>query len=159
MRRMLRAAFLSGVVCSILYYVIIFRHDDFTGMRLAQVHVVVRHGARAPIKTPATYLPLVVYDDVMMRHPPHTHVAYRLVTDDDDDVTALDDDRQIRGRDSPFFGQLTARGAQELYEVGTGLRRRYGRLVGAADDVIIRSTKIQRTVDSVRCLLAGKWCL
>lgn len=125
---------------------------------MVQAHVIFRHGARTPIGTP-DYLPMVKYDDALMMHPPHTYVNYNLV---DDETGTLDADvSQIRGRDSSFFGRLTASGSQQLHELGRELRNRYigeQKLLTSSynkDEVVVRSTKIQRTIESARCLLSG----
>ncbi|CAG5865685.1 unnamed protein product [Menidia menidia] len=130
---------------------------------LKLVQVLFRHGARTPLKT----IPDVIeaqWVPSLLEPPPHTHINYVV--------------KDLQGGPRPpspveesyrkniltggtFPGQLTTLGMQQLYELGTRLRRRYIEesaflsATYAPDEVYVRSTNIVRTIESAKCLVAG----
>ena len=131
--------------------------------KLKLVQIVFRHGARTPIQTPE-YLPKVKYGDHLMKHGEHTFIPY---------VTKSSEGKSIDISSSLYrhgtvtidefsHGQLTAKGANQMHELGNYLRNHYISKLRFlpkdyySDVVYVRSTAVQRTVESVRCTLAGK---
>ena len=130
-------------------------------MVLRRVHVIFRHGARTPCKSAPEYFPAIQYDDVTMTQPEHTFVDCQLLdassgADVTDEVMAPSG---VEGGE--LLGQLTNSGALQLFELGWQLRSHYVDTCGLTgfkwnrDDVMMRSTKRRRALDSLRALLAG----
>ena len=129
-------------------------------MELISVQVLTRHGARTPYCAAPQYLPEVHYDDGELTQPEYTkRVSLRLV---DDSGLAVNPE-WVRERNGTH-GRLTANGARQHYALGKRLRLRYGKFLGAvtssggagSGEVILYSSKVQRTLDSLRSLLSGE---
>nr|XP_002122434.1 lysophosphatidic acid phosphatase type 6-like [Ciona intestinalis] len=122
--------------------------------RLKLVQVVFRHGARTPLLSPE-YLPKIEYTEEQMKHPKHTIIPYQTVGLDEETVKLK---LTIGNYGTDNHGLLTGVGAEQLYQLGQQLQARYMsnvKFIEDESDVYARSTAIQRTVDSVRCVLAG----
>ncbi|XP_034041858.1 lysophosphatidic acid phosphatase type 6 isoform X2 [Thalassophryne amazonica] len=130
---------------------------------LKLVQVLFRHGARTPLKT----IPDVIqaqWVPTLLEPPAHTHMKY-VVTDLNGGPrppAALEDSyRKNTLSGGTFSGQLTALGMQQLYELGMMLRTRYVTEIPflstnfSTSEVYVRSTNIERTIDSAKCLIAG----
>jgi len=124
-------------------------------LSLQLVQIVFRHGARTPLVQPR-YLPYINYTN-FVEHAPHTFVPYNTKRPNGDPFIKemKQDGKGARN------GQLTAKGAQQMYDLGTYLRQRYISQLGFIDSsyngqVAVRSTEITRAIESARCTLAGK---
>lgn len=130
-------------------------------MNLKLVQVVFRHGARTPLAH-LEYLPTVDYHDDLLNHDDHTYVPYSTKTLDG---TAADIKQSIFRHKDKLYGQgkhgeLTGKGAEQMYQLGCQLRKRYIselKYLPATftDDIFVRSTSVKRAVESARCTLAG----
>ncbi|XP_076801057.1 lysophosphatidic acid phosphatase type 6-like [Clavelina lepadiformis] len=126
-------------------------------LKLKLVQVVFRHGARTPLSSP-DYLPHVHYDEKLLKHASHTFVPYKIVGLQGDPVDIANDSRAAS---STFpHGQLTALGAEQMFGLGTSLRKRYIATLkflpeDFSNEVFVRSTRVRRAVESARCTLAG----
>uniref|UniRef100_A0A8C7YLH9 Acid phosphatase 6, lysophosphatidic n=1 Tax=Oryzias sinensis TaxID=183150 RepID=A0A8C7YLH9_9TELE len=130
---------------------------------LRLVQVVFRHGARTPLKT----IPDVMeaqWVPALLDPPPHTHIDY-VVTDlqggPRPPAPIEDNYRKNILTGGTFPGQLTTLGMQQLYDLGSRLRKRYVEERSFLNssftpaEVYVRSTNIVRTIESARCLIAG----
>lgn len=134
--------------------------------QLCQVQVVFRHGARTPVFCPE-YLPAVSYEQGLMNHSSKTHVNYRIVSlvDDIPPHSFIEEFYAKRGflKGGCLPGQLTRVGADQTYQLGRYLRRRYVEdqpflstsFSSLRNEVYTRSTNMARTVMSARSVLAG----
>nr|XP_020443760.1 lysophosphatidic acid phosphatase type 6 [Monopterus albus]XP_020443761.1 lysophosphatidic acid phosphatase type 6 [Monopterus albus]XP_020443762.1 lysophosphatidic acid phosphatase type 6 [Monopterus albus]XP_020443763.1 lysophosphatidic acid phosphatase type 6 [Monopterus albus]XP_020443764.1 lysophosphatidic acid phosphatase type 6 [Monopterus albus] len=130
---------------------------------LKLVQVLFRHGARTPLKS----IPDVMeaqWVPTLLEPPAHTHMNY-VVTDlhggPRPPSPVEDSYRRNVLSGGTFPGQLTTVGMQQLYELGTMLRRRYIEerpflsSSFSPAEVYVRSTNIMRTIESAKCLIAG----
>ncbi|XP_024143010.1 lysophosphatidic acid phosphatase type 6 [Oryzias melastigma] len=130
---------------------------------LKLVQVVFRHGARTPLK-PIPDVMEAQWVPALLDPPPHTHINY-VVTDlqggPRPPAPIEDNYRKNILSGGTFPGQLTTLGMQQLYDLGTRLRRTYVEersflsSTFTPAEVYVRSTNIVRTVESARCLIAG----
>ncbi|XP_035029825.2 lysophosphatidic acid phosphatase type 6 [Hippoglossus stenolepis] len=130
---------------------------------LKLVQVLFRHGARTPLKSIPNVME-VQWVPTLLEPPAHTHINY-VVTDlhggPRPSAPVEDSYRKNLLTGGTFPGQLTTVGMQQLYELGTRLRRKYieetpflGSTFSLAE-VYVRSTNIVRTIESAKCLVAG----
>ncbi|XP_034430672.1 lysophosphatidic acid phosphatase type 6 isoform X1 [Hippoglossus hippoglossus] len=130
---------------------------------LKLVQVLFRHGARTPLKSIPNVME-VQWVPTLLEPPAHTHINY-VVTDlhggPRPSAPVEDSYRKNLLTGGTFPGQLTTVGMQQLYELGTRLRRKYieetpflGSTFSPAE-VYVRSTNIVRTIESAKCLVAG----
>ena len=149
-RKMIKAFLLLGIVTSLTYYVVQRRQPE---MKLVQSHVIFRHGARTPLKTPEG-LPQINYNDDFMTEPRDQQIDVNLVISRG---IPLQKDAVVRGGGEGVHGKLTSLGARESFELGRKLRERYWSLVtSSSDDVYVASTRIKRTIETARCVLSGQ---
>ncbi|XP_060944466.1 lysophosphatidic acid phosphatase type 6 [Limanda limanda] len=130
---------------------------------LKLVQVLFRHGARTPLKSIPDVME-VQWLPTLLEPPAHTAINY-VVTDlhggPRPSAPVEDSYRRNILTGGAFPGQLTTVGMQQLYELGTRLRRKYieetpflGSTFSPAE-VYVRSTNIVRTIESAKCLVAG----
>lgn len=137
-----------------------------SNLELVLVQIAFRHGARTPIfPAPCQELEAVTWQaDLLMGALPYTDFDYELkhVSGGARPFSKYDDRqmKKILKGGSPQ-GQLTKVGQQQMYDLG----RKCGKLY--IDDlkfvqetfsphkVFIRTSNIQRTIDSARCVIAG----
>lgn len=137
-----------------------------SNLELVLVQMAFRHGARTPIfRPPCKELEPVSWPaDLMMGALPHTAVDYEL--------------KHVSGGPCPFsenkdkllkkllkggspVGQLTKVGQQQMYELGKKRGKLYVNdlkfLQGTYNpqEIYIRTSNFQRTIDSARCVVAG----
>lgn len=146
-RKMIKAFLILGIMTSLLYYVTILRRQP--EMKLVQSHVVFRHGARTPLKTPAGLPGIDCKDDVIIE-PRGVHV--NLVVSRG---LPLDKNAEVRGGGEGCHGKLTSLGARESFMLGRKLRERY--FVTSHDDVMVTSTRIERTIETARQVMSGEF--
>ena len=147
-RKMIKAFLILGIMTSLLYYVTILRRHQ-PEMKLVQSHVVFRHGARTPLKTPEG-LPGIECDDDVTTEPRDVHV--NLVVSRG---VPLDENAVVRGGGEGCHGKLTSLGKRESFVLGRKLRERY--LVTSHDDVMVTSTRIERTIETARQVVIGQF--
>lgn len=134
---------------------------------LEHVQVVFRHGARTPV---ASFdLPGVAsayWDpEKFSRGLPYTNVDYKLFLIGHDEEVQLENivpanfHKELNG--GMRRGHLTDVGRQQAYEVGKRLRNEYvekRKFISSSfnkDEVYIRTSAFQRTIDTVRSLMTG----
>ncbi|PVD36224.1 hypothetical protein C0Q70_03200 [Pomacea canaliculata] len=135
-------------------------------LKLKQVQVFFRHGARTPLHlTPGieevSYLQGTVLKDV-----PHTVFKYEVVILPDmvpsQGHSSMEEHYQkLQLKGGGYAGNLTAYGQEMMYSFGKSLRTFYGDQLKFlpkeynGKDIYVQSTNINRTVVSARCVLAG----
>uniref|UniRef100_H2YF55 Lysophosphatidic acid phosphatase type 6 n=1 Tax=Ciona savignyi TaxID=51511 RepID=H2YF55_CIOSA len=124
-------------------------------MNLKLVQVIFRHGARTPLLSP-DYLPKIEYSKSQMTHPEHTIIPYVITELHDEEIVIKHN--TTWGETKGDHGQLTSVGAEQLYQLGCFLRKKYLSELDFVKDpsqVYARSTGVKRTVESARSVLAG----
>ncbi|XP_071115925.1 lysophosphatidic acid phosphatase type 6-like [Haliotis cracherodii] len=134
------------------------------GLTLRQVQVFFRHGARTPIHLTPNVEQATYRADIHNRVLPHTHFKLQLKSLQGDTIEKSVYERQYSKtvlRGGCVSGSLTTCGQQQMFELGQKLRAEYvsqGALLDTSfnqDQVYARSTNINRTIASARCVLAG----
>ncbi|XP_052789307.1 lysophosphatidic acid phosphatase type 6-like [Mya arenaria] len=140
------------------------RRLNLDGYELKMVQVLVRHGARTPIHT-IKHVPEVEYDArQFLTDVPHTSCSYvvRGIDGGERPFSKYDGyykNRYLKG--GALRGQLTQCGQDQMYIKGRQLRREYVDEMGLIDaqyspqQVFVRSTNINRTILTARCVLVG----
>ncbi|OQV26148.1 Lysophosphatidic acid phosphatase type 6 [Hypsibius exemplaris] len=138
---------------------------ELSDLKLRNVQVFMRHGARTPIKV-LPYLQQASWPvEHLMADPPGLDkFAYR-VRDLRGDSLPMGlyetSQRNVIFQGGCFPGQLTSPGKQQLYDLGQRLRKEYvdeKKLIPGiynANDIYIRSTNITRTIESAVWLVSG----
>nr|XP_039257401.1 lysophosphatidic acid phosphatase type 6-like [Styela clava] len=132
---------------------------------LVHVQVIFRHGARTPLHIPS-YIPTVRYDESLLEHASKTIIPYELVTFSSSlPESPFEESYKHRGKleGGCLPGQLTHVGADQMYQLGLYLKKRYlederflsSSYSGLLNEIYTRSTNIERTIMSARCVLAG----
>lgn len=138
--------------------------EEQSKLTLKLVQVIFRHGARNPLKNPV-YIPAVEYSDELMNQDPATFIPYDVIDLDGnikvtESVEMVDSDQNEVKKN----GQLTRLGSEQTRNLGCILRERYIEKLKFiskfydGDEVKIRSTGVQRAMDSARCVLSGLCC-
>ncbi|XP_013387986.1 lysophosphatidic acid phosphatase type 6 [Lingula anatina] len=134
-------------------------HND---MKLKNVHILFRHGARTPIKLTPN-VPEATYDKSLTPECPYVK-NYKITYLDGGprpDTTIEDTYRKKQLQGGAYPGQLSTLGFDQMVALGMTLRKRYIEKHGLVeseyrpDQVFIRSSNIARTIDSLRCVMAG----
>lgn len=147
---------------------------DLHHLRLQNVQIFFRHGARTPLHTLET-LPKeeqAVWHASMLGEPIRTMIKYDLRTLDGRSPMALADspyDRDLYSKiifpGGSIAGQMTMLGKMQTFHLGRQLRSHYINQLGLTmrtfsnNEVYVRSTFIKRTVESARCVVAGMFDL
>ncbi|XP_064595846.1 lysophosphatidic acid phosphatase type 6-like [Liolophura sinensis] len=134
-------------------------------LTLKQVQIFFRHGARTPLKTIPNVEQANYEVRLFLAGVPHTLYNYTLR-----DLTgggarpesSLEKHyRKHTLKGGAYIGQLTCLGQDQTYMLGRRIRRRYLDKFGLISDqydpdsILPHSTNTQRTIDSLRCVVAG----
>ena len=130
-------------------------------LTLKLVQVIFRHGARNPLKNP-TYIPSVEYTDDIITQNPNTFIPYEVVGLDGKKMVDAGSHELVDSNENEKKknGQLTRLGSEQTHQLGCRLRERYVNKLQFIskyynDEVQVRSTGVQRAMDSARCVLSG----
>lgn len=140
-------------------------HSTDNRLTLKQAQIFFRHGARTTIHT-IPKLEEAVYDVKVLRHLiPHTAFTLDLVNYDTGGPKTkshLDEHYEKKKLSGGCVaGQLTTLGQQQCFSLGQKLKEEYvhkAKLISEDFDpstVFGRSTNVQRTIESLRCVMAG----
>ncbi|CAH8842127.1 unnamed protein product [Trichobilharzia szidati] len=134
-------------------------------MKLVQVQVFFRHGARTPLfHVKSTVVPEAMWTSDISTDLPHTVYPYRLVDISTQKQVQLTSDYLDRLYVLPGgnrVGELTKGGQEDAYNLGIRLRRQYMEehtfltQKFLPSQFYMRTTFISRTIKSLRCLIAG----
>ncbi|XP_067659898.1 lysophosphatidic acid phosphatase type 6-like [Haliotis asinina] len=134
------------------------------GLKLQQVQVFFRHGARTPIHLTPNIEQASYRADIHNRTLPHTDFKLTLKSLAGDTIEKslyeLHYSKTVL-QGGCVSGSLTTLGQQQMFELGQRLRSEYvgqGALLDPTfkkEQVYVRSTNINRTIASARCVLAG----
>ncbi|KAK7096333.1 lysophosphatidic acid phosphatase type 6-like [Littorina saxatilis] len=138
--------------------------DRLAGLKLRQVHVYFRHGARTPLHV----IPGVeeaTYTRDMLRIPSHFDFKHQAQFLPDmkprGDYSDFEEHyKKTTLKGGAYAGNLTTYGQQQTYDLGQQLRQAYvhtHRLMTNyhPEDVFVQSTNINRTIESLCCVMAG----
>uniref|UniRef100_A0A5K3F5J6 2-phosphoxylose phosphatase 1 n=1 Tax=Mesocestoides corti TaxID=53468 RepID=A0A5K3F5J6_MESCO len=134
-------------------------------LKLVQVQVFFRHGARTPLHYIKSSLADCVWTPDSTKDAPETVIPIEHV--DIFDQTPVDEDTvdltykpyKLPGGES--IGMLTTVGQKELYQLGIRLRKEYAGADNLISDPVnlaeiqVRSTRVGRNIKSLRSLIAG----
>ena len=135
-------------------------------MQLRSVFVLVRHGSRTPCHP--QYCFDVEFSKELIQHPVHTFTPIQVIHHTENaefqqnDVETVYDDAYLKGGECKP-GQLAAKGAQDQYLIGVMLRQSYienEHLLPPdydQEDIFVQCSNFERTIDSSRCILAGRF--
>lgn len=134
------------------------------GYELKMVQILFRHGARTPLHV-IKNVDQVSYDkDLFTTDLPHTIFKFRKADLNGGDVPPSSYEAQFNDlllKGGARRGTLTKTGQDQMYMIGRLLRKQYVDEAGFIDaiynpsQIYVRSTNINRTIESARCLLAG----
>lgn len=138
-------------------------------MKLEQVQVIFRHGARTPIKTRErlesfSNLGEVIWcKDAYDQTLSNVDIEYTVESLDGTELPkSVPHQERLKG--GCAAGQLTAVGQQDAFELGMKLAEEYIfkhglllRNIAEQNDIYIRSTNSQRTITTAACVLAGMY--
>ncbi|BFZ26121.1 hypothetical protein BsWGS_29160 [Bradybaena similaris] len=143
------------------------KYPDFTpvsnrDLKLVQLQVLFRHGARTPINL-TKGIPSATYDISLGNDLPETMFEYQVVRYSDGEPaedTALESDlKNVQLKGGCYASALTTVGQKQVYELGKILRDAYFSTlditVYSKDQFRLRTTQLTRTIKSLRCILAG----
>lgn len=138
--------------------------NDTDGMKLKSVQVFFRHGARTPLKH-IPGVPEVVYDRKFLIAPvPYTEVpidVQYIHGGKKPDSKIQDSYSAVKFKGGVDAGMLTTIGKEQAYHLGKRLAERYSKFsIGKEfnrQDVFVRSTNINRCIESAQCVLAGMY--
>lgn len=134
-------------------------------MKLLQVQVFFRHGARTPlfhVKSPI--FPEAIWSPELSTDLPHTLFPYRLIDISTQKQIQLSSDYLDKLFVLPGgnkVGELTKTGQQDAYNLGIRLRKQYKdndhflSYQFQSSQFYLRTTFIARTIKSLRCVMAG----
>lgn len=141
---------------------------DLNEYQLKQINIVFRHGARTPLVLPP-YWAQTEYKPELLNHPEETFIPHELMCLHGEDQpgkskieASYASKGALPGGSAP--GQLTAVGAKQMHTLGESLRRIYVEQLKflnpthSVEEVHVRTTNINRTLESARCVNAGNFC-
>ncbi|KAL8568325.1 hypothetical protein ACOMHN_040898 [Nucella lapillus] len=142
------------------------KSQNMKGLTLKQVHVYFRHGARTPLHLIPGVEEVAYLKDMMLRTPPHFNFNYQVLLLPDLTPKQATSDFELHYKKTPlkgggYAGNLTTYGEQQMFNLGLRLRRTYVDLHHfltneyQPEEVFVRSTNIDRTIASARCVMAG----
>ncbi|ESO98462.1 hypothetical protein LOTGIDRAFT_174271 [Lottia gigantea] len=137
--------------------------DPLSNMQLKHVQVYFRHGARTPIHI-IPVLGEVTYDASLLRDLQHTLFDYKVSLVGKDNKSrpisriqrSYESKPKLKG--GAVLGSLTTTGQDQMFSLGQSLRRDYRSFLDRQfkpQQVYMQSTNIDRTIASLRCVLAG----
>uniref|UniRef100_V9KAY2 Lysophosphatidic acid phosphatase type 6 n=1 Tax=Callorhinchus milii TaxID=7868 RepID=V9KAY2_CALMI len=137
--------------------------QDHSQYELRQVQVIFRHGARTPLDT-RSIIEEAEWNLKLLLPPVHTLIDYTVVdlNGKPQPPSLIDDANNIKQfKTGMRVGQLTSVGMEQLYALGKRMRVSYieeKQFLSPAYsplEIYVRSTNIERTIKSTRCMLAG----
>ncbi|XP_031551629.1 lysophosphatidic acid phosphatase type 6-like isoform X1 [Actinia tenebrosa] len=148
---------------------VIFAREEDKEYQLVHVQVAFRHGARTPIfslpEMQNASVGDVVWDkDKMLGDLPETLIKYRVKDLDGGRQPVSEYDtrqKKVIWPGGSEAGQLTKLGQRQMYDLGKNLHRRYIKEVEllhpqlVPQEIYVRTSNMQRTIDSARCVIAG----
>ncbi|XP_072047855.1 lysophosphatidic acid phosphatase type 6-like [Amphiura filiformis] len=139
--------------------------ENHSDLELKFVQVFFRHGARTPLSELKAIEPVEWKSDEVFSGAKHTYIDYEVKCLDgspkpDARVEKLyRNHKRLHG--GAHIGQLTSVGMDHCYKLGQRLRQHYQYKVQLLpktfnhQDFYFRSTNITRTIESLRCVVAG----
>ncbi|KAH9586017.1 Lysophosphatidic acid phosphatase type 6 [Schistosoma haematobium] len=134
-------------------------------MKLLQVQVFFRHGARTPLfHVKSSIFPEAIWSPELSTDLPHTLFPYRLIDISTQKQTQLSFDYLDKLFVLPGgnkVGELTKTGQQDAYNLGIRLKKQYKDNYNfisyqfQPSQFHLRTTFIARTIKSLRCVMAG----
>ncbi|XP_063302833.1 lysophosphatidic acid phosphatase type 6 [Pelobates fuscus] len=137
--------------------------NEYQEYDLKLVQVIYRHGARTPLK-PIPHKEQVEWSPKMLEAPDYTQIDYTvtdLVGGPKPHSPFEERYRSHTLKGGTFPGQLTTIGMDQMFKLGSRLRKSYIEEKDflspgfKSSEVFVRSTNIVRNMESTRCLLAG----
>lgn len=136
---------------------------DRTRMHLKNVHIFFRHGARTPLLH-VNGLSEVVYDkNILLSRVEHMEIPLKIehISGGPRPISEADQKyEQTKFQGGVSAGMLTHIGKNQCYLLGSRLSKKYPTLVGSKfnpSNIVLRSTNINRCIDSMKCVLAGMY--
>lgn len=141
--------------------------DAESKLKLKQVQLFFRHGARTPLHTIPNVDEAKYEENILLVQVPHTVFKFK-----DRDMNSGGPRPESRYdnyyakhilKGGSQVGALTQLGQEQMYMIGRELRKQYIDKLGFIDkqynpeQVHVRSTNIHRTIRTARCILAGMY--
>ncbi|XP_071942921.1 lysophosphatidic acid phosphatase type 6-like [Antedon mediterranea] len=133
-------------------------------LQLKSVQIFFRHGARTPVRTIPNIQQADWDEKTLFEGAQDTYIDYDLCNlkgGPRPEAHVESTYRKVRLSGGSFKGQLTARGMNQMCNLGMSYRKHYVDKIGYlpldfnSSDIYFRSTNIARTIASLRCVIAG----